>query len=535
MRGLMNKNDNEKRLGNAMQLKALIGSAGQPVTLHGVKSDFDCDIKGLAYHSGRVKSGDMFVCIKGYKTDGHRYLKQAVASGAVAAIVESFQPDVDIPQYEVKDSRAALSALAAAFYAYPSKKMKMIGITATNGKTTTSYMTNSILEGSGLKTGLVGTVVIKIDDKSIASELTTPESLDLQHYLAEMASVGVSHVTMEVSSSALELKRVNDVTYDIVALNNISREHIDTHGSFEKYFGFKSSLITNASEKAYAVLNLDDAYSASLIKKTKARVVTFSVKGNAADLCCENLDLTTGRGRFDVRLTRALDGIAEPMTFHVDLSVPGLHSVYNAMSAIAIALLNGIGVEDIQAGLKGFKGVERRFEFIFENGFIIVDDHFANAGNIDVTLNTLDFMQYKDLQLVYAVRGSRGPTVNRENAEAIEKWAKKLGFNKVIATKSVESVTEKDEVLEDELRVFMEVMDRAGISVTLYDTLKEAVASGVDAAEPGDLVLLAGCQGMDFGAEAALRHLAETHPEYDKKTLFAPLKTRVAGITDRNF
>ena len=208
-----------------------------------VYKDKDLTISGISYHSQRTTDENLFVCIKGYKTDGHKYLPQAVQNGAVAAIVEEIQENVNIPQYVVENSRIALARLGSAFYNNPSNKMNMIGITATNGKTTTSFMTNAILENEGLKTGLVGTVVIKIDDESIPSDLTTPESSDLQYYLSRMVDKHVSHVTMEVSSSALELYRVEGVDYDIVTLNNISREHIDSHGSFERYFEAKSSLI----------------------------------------------------------------------------------------------------------------------------------------------------------------------------------------------------------------------------------------------------------------------------------------------------
>jgi len=237
----------------------------------------DLNIEGISYHSQKVTNGHLFVCIRGYKTDGHQYLPKAVKNGAVAAIVEEFQENISIPQYVVENSRIALARLGSAFYNNPSSKMKMIGITATNGKTTTSFMTNAMLENEGLKTGLIGTVVIKMHDYSTPAELTTPESLDLQYYLSQMVEREVSHVTMEVSSAALEANRVENVNYDIVTLNNISREHIDSHGSFEKYFEAKSSLITDASDKSFAVLNLDCPYSASLINKTKAEVITFGV------------------------------------------------------------------------------------------------------------------------------------------------------------------------------------------------------------------------------------------------------------------
>lgn len=494
----------------------------------------DLDITGLAYNSREVIQGQIFVCIKGFKTDGHAYILEAVTNGASAIIVEDYQEGWEgVPQYQVADSRASLAALSDAFYGHPSQAMKTVGITATNGKTSTSFMTNAILEAHGLKTGLIGTVVVKYGDYSEPTQLTTPESLDLHHYFAQMRDQEVSHVTMEVSSSALDLKRVGSVNFDIVTLNNISREHIDLHGSFEEYFNSKASLIREAGPEQWAILNLDDVYSASLIEETKAQLLTISVETNDGDLTCKNLDLSTGRAKFTVEIRRPFtvgETTYEPGEFDVELSTPGYHSVYNSMVAIAVGLLNEVPYSTIKKGLKAFGGVERRFEMVFEDDFKILDDHFANYGNIDVTLSTLQQMKYNDLKLVYAIRGSRGETVNKENAEAIVEWAGKLGLKEVIATLSESHVTEKDEVTESELRVFQELMKEAGIQVHLYRELDDAIDHAISEVKVDDVVLLAGCQGMDYGAKIALEQLNRARPEMDEETLFKPLKNRVAGI-----
>lgn len=516
-----------------MKLETLL----QAIEIVEIVGNPQIEVRGISYHSQKVREGDVFVCIRGYLTDGHKYLKNAVESGAVAAVVESIQEDVLVPQIVVKDSRVALAALGAQYYGHPSNKMKMIGITATNGKTTTSYMVNSILEQMHLRTGLIGTVMIKNHDHHIPAELTTPESLDLQRYLFEMVTNDVSHVTMEVSSSALELNRVHQVDFDIVAFNNLSREHIDAHGSYEAYKKAKTSLIKKAKSGATAILNLDSPESAALINEVQADVVTYGLNETGGNLVCRNLDLSSGRGTFSVEVQESFKGQAgqvEPVTFDVSLAVPGLHSVYNALSAIAIALTAGAPIPAIQEGLKAFKGVERRFEFIHEGDFIIVDDHFANAGNIDVTLKTLDYMRFNRMVMVYAIRGNRGPTVNRENAEMISKWAKKLDLDEIIATKSIHHVTKKDTVTGQEVDVFMEVMTREGIRVILLDDLEEAIQLGLKKVLKGDLLLLAGCQGMDFGGEIALHQLVEMYPDQPKDQLLAPLKHRVCGISDLN-
>ncbi|WEK54331.1 MAG: UDP-N-acetylmuramyl-tripeptide synthetase [Candidatus Cohnella colombiensis] len=492
-----------------VSLKELLQSIDILEVLH----DQDMHLSGIAYHSQKTSKGNLFICINGYKADGHHFLASAVENGATAAIVERFQEGISIPQYRVADSRVALARLAAAYNDWPSEKMTMIGITATNGKTTSSYITNAILENHGLSTGLIGTVVIKYGETSIPAELTTPESLDLQTYLKGMVDHGVTHVTMEVSSAALEAHRVEAVDYDIVTLNNLSREHIDSHGSFEGYFAAKSSLVRNAGAHSVAILNLDDVYSASLVNETKAQVITFGVKSHEGHFACKDLDLSTGRAKFKVEITQPFSarGIDfSPGEFEVQLAVPGLHSVYNAMVAIIIGLLNGVPVNTIQQTLQTFPGVERRFEFIHEDEFIIIDDHFANPGNINVTLETLRFMNFERLHLVYAIRGSRGPTVNRENAESIVKWLARLELDEIIATKSISHVTEKDVVTDEETRVFMEVMAAANIHVTLVDELPDAIAIALKHVAKGDLILLAGCQGMDPGGQIALQQLSNS-------------------------
>ncbi len=490
-------------------------------------------VKDLAYHSDQVKAGSLFVCLKGYKTDGYLYLKHAAEKGAVAAVVEYFQDDVAIPQYRVADSRAALAILADRFFDHPSRKINLTGITATNGKTTTAFMLNSILEEYGLKTGLIGTVVVKAGDTVCPAELTTPESLDLQRFFHQMVQHNVSHAVMEVSSSGLELKRVGSIDFDTVVLNNISREHTDLHGSFEAYFKAKAGLIREAKENRWAVLNLDCPFTASLVEETRANVLSYALKNENAHCLVQDLNLSTGRASYTVEPNNkkpAAIPTFQPGPFSINLSVLGLHNVYNAMAATLVALLNAIPVPVIQEALKNFRGVERRFELIFEDDIKVIDDHFANYGNINVTLETLQMMDYKNLHLVYAIRGGRGISVNRENAEAIASWAPRLGLEKVIATTSVSHVSDKDMVSEEERQVFATVMHKAGIKTEIYDQLPEAIACGLGETRAGDVLLLAGCQGMDYGAATCLEQICRLKPHLDQEKIFVPLKNRVAGV-----
>lgn len=503
------------------------------IEITGTRGGTAKQISSLAYHSDKVKPGTLFVCIRGYQTDGHLYLKEAVQKGAVAAVVESFQKQVPVPQYRVKDSRVALAALADSFYGHPSHQLTLTGVTATNGKTSTTYMINRIFEEHGLQTGLIGTVIIKTGSRIRAAALTTPESLDLHGYFREMVAENVSHAVMEVSSSGLELNRVGSVDFNTVVFNNISREHIDLHGSFEAYYNAKSRLVREAGAAQWAVLNFDCPYSAALKNETCANVFTYGLKTDQADCLVRNLDLSSGRARFTVELTPSAPEkvlASQPHIFQIELSVLGLHSVYNAMAAILVALLHNIPVATIRKALKSFGGVERRFELIFEDSFKVIDDHFANSGNIDVTLETLQMMNYKKLHLVYAIRGSRGVTVNRENAEAVVRWASKLNMDKVIATTSTDYVGPKDTVTEEELQVYKAVMNAAGLQTEIYPELKEAISQGLSETNPGDILLLAGCQGMDYGAGVCLKEIHRLRPDLPADQVFSALKNRVAGI-----
>lgn len=460
------------------------------------------DINSIAFHTDDVAKGGIFVAIKGYVTDGHKFIKKAKELGAKIAIVEDFS-DEDIRQIKVENSRIALADMARNFYEDPTKKMNVVGITATNGKTTTAFMLDSILKEDGRKTGIIGTVLTRYDDVKIPSVLTTPESLTLQSYFRDMLDKNISDVTMEVSSSAQELFRNKNIDFDIVTFNNLGREHIDQHGSFENYFRFKSRLIRHAKEDAIAILNADDEKIYSLKDKTKAHVLTFSLENNESDFGIENLDLSSGKGKFTFKINRDLnikDRIIKKSDFDIDLGSVGYSSVMNSLVAIIVSLVLGIEKETIKKALKNFKGVERRFELIFDEEFKILDDHFANEKNIDATMETLKEMDYENLNILYAIRGKRGVEVNREITERLVKWIKILKPKSLSATLSKDTVKEKDRVTDEELKVFKDILEKNNIRCKIYDSLEEAINKSIDLMEKDDVLLLAGCQGMDKGA-----------------------------------
>jgi UDP-N-acetylmuramoyl-L-alanyl-D-glutamate--2,6-diaminopimelate ligase len=289
-------------------------------------------------------------------------------------------------------------------------------------------------------------------------------------------------------------------------------------------------LIINAKADSYAILNLDDEYSSSLIDKTKAQVITYSLKEEFGNFYCKDLVIAKGRATFTVVINKPYEAFGkriEKDEFQIVLGVPGYHSVANAMAAIAIAITDGIQIDVIKEALLYFNGVERRFQYIYENDFVIIDDHFANKGNINVTLETLRHMDYNKLHLVYAIRGNRGVTVNRENAETVVAWKDRLRIDEIIVTKSSEVVTSKDLVTSEEEIVFNEVMNKTDIIIHKYDRLDEAIKHALDKVEKDDIIMLAGCQGMDHGGKVALDYLHVLKPEIPKEELYKPIMNRV--------
>lgn len=493
------------------------------------KINFDRDINSVSFHTDSVSENELFVAIKGYITDGHKYIKVAKEKGASLAVVEDFV-DVDIDQIKVKNSRIALADIANNFYENPSNELNIVGITATNGKTTTSFMVDKLFKDCGYKTGIIGTVFTKYDDISVPSILTTPESLELQRYFRDMANKKIERVTMEVSSSSEELYRVKNVEFDIVTFNNFSREHIDQHGSFERYYEVKSKLIKEASENAVAVLNVDFDKIKELIPKTKAQVLTYSLENQNEDFSIQNLDLSTGKGKYTFVINRDIeykDILIHKNSFDIELNVAGYSSVMNSFVAIIIGLLNNIEISQIQQSINTFAGVERRFEMIYDEEFQIIDDHYANVRNIEVTLNTLSHMKYNDFHMLYAIRGNRGINLNRETAEKTAEWLKKLNPKTFYATLSEDTVMSKDAVSKEEKEVFLEVMKENGIDVKIFNTLEESVKDIITKANKNDAVLLAGCQGMDKAAGFAVEEIIKDNLTKNPDKLTEKIESRI--------
>ncbi|WP_245592938.1 Mur ligase family protein [Carnobacterium funditum] len=492
------------------------------------------DIKKIAYHSKEVNSDTLFVCIKGHQTDGHNYAKHAASQGATVIIVEQFIEDMDVIQLKVSDSREALAVLSSNFFDHPSKSMSIFGVTATNGKTTITYMTEEIFKAYQLKSGLIGTILVKIDKEIEMSRLTTPESYDLQQHFAKMRDREITHVSIEVSSSALELKRVYNTDFDVVAFMNISPEHIRLHESFDAYFNAKASLIRNASKTSTVILNLDEPLLIPLREETEAQVVTFGIENKSGTITVSDIQFLSGIPSFTVDILKPFNTLSgkriETTSFDLEMSVPGYHSIYNTLTALVTGLVNDIPIEDVQRGIKNFRGVERRFQILYDKEFKVIDDLLLNQNNIDSCMETISHLDYNELHLVHAIRGSNGPAHSTEIAESLTEWFHKMNVTKIILTTASSHVDKKDEVTEEELAAFLKVMKQNKIEVTFFKELEDTLRFGVKQLNVGDILLISGAHSMDQGARKTLELLKEIHPKVDYERIDQVLENKLIGM-----
>ncbi len=337
-----------------MKLKELLETIDDKM----VKGPVDIDISMLAYDSREVGPGALFFAIKGARMDGHKFIKHAIEKGAKAVILEEdeYLPK-GITRIKVKDSRKALAPMAAKFFDYPARKLKIIGITGTNGKTTTSYMISNILEAHGLKTGVIGTIKVQILDEIIPTNITTPESLMIQSYLAKMASLGVDVAIMEISSYALYSDRVAEIEFDGAVFTNLSQDHLDFHKDMDQYFIQKAKLFKKVKPDGFAVLNSDDSRTPQIMKMIDYPFITYGIYRHP--------DLRARGVRTSIRGTH-YKAESKKWEIPINMRMLGKPNIYKSLAAVATALKLDIPPAIHSKGLETMPGVQGRFEPIDE-------------------------------------------------------------------------------------------------------------------------------------------------------------------------
>lgn len=383
-----------------------LGQLLKGVTISDFSGDPDREIKGLAYDSRKVKPGDLFVALTGHKENGHDYLNEAVKKGAVALVAEDFRGiQTDISKVRVPNSREALSKLAIQFYNSPFEGMNLIGITGTNGKTTTSYLLESILNTSGARAGVIGTINYRFMGRTYPAPVTTPESLDLMRLLREMADKGVTDVILEVSSHALDQKRTGDCPFKVAIFTNFSRDHLDYHRTMEEYFRAKSLLFqglkrnNEPDDHIRAIINMDDPKGRELAEITKARVVSYGLD-QACDVRADSI-LADKEGL----KARLITPIGE-----TDLRsrLIGKVNIYNILAASAAALSLNIPLDTLVEGIERLRGIPGRLELVRnDRGLMIVVDYAHTPDALIKALNTLRPLTKGRLITVFGCGGDR--------------------------------------------------------------------------------------------------------------------------------
>ena len=327
----------------------------------------DVDVNGLSYNSLTTKEGDIFICIRGEASDGHKYAANAVEKGAVALFCEEKLP-LNVPQIIVEDTKRTMANIASAFYDEPSKKINLFGVTGTNGKTTVTHLLQKIIEENSENCALIGTLGYKLssNDEYKDAKHTTPQPPELQRDLSLMADKNIKNVVMEVSSHSLEQNRIGCCDFDGAIVTNLTQDHLDYHITMRNYFKAKAILFENLKEGSFAVINADDEYARDFksVVPNGVRTYTYGVK-NDADVRAIDIDFSVEGAKFTV----LFDGKSEKMNLHLN----GMFSVYNALAAFAGALAMGIDYKVIIKALENTKSVAGRFEIVSKKPLVIVD------------------------------------------------------------------------------------------------------------------------------------------------------------------
>ena len=442
-----------------------------------ITGNSDMEISTLIHDSRKVEQKSVFVCITGAVSDGHAYVKEVFEKGAAAVIAEK---NVEAPEgltvIRVSDTRYALALMSAAYFGYPAKQLKIIGITGTKGKTTTAYMVKSILEGVGHKVGLIGTIEAVIGDKAIPANNTTPESYTIQNYFSQMVEAGCDSVVMEVSSQGLMLHRTAGIPFEIGIFTNLGEDHIgpNEHKDFEDYKRCKGLLFKQCK---IGIANADDRWYEDVFKEATCKRETFGFR-EGVDLRAVNVEHVSRPGYLGVRYH-----VTGRMDFDVEIDIPGEFSVYNSLTAIAVCRHFNVSVEKIKRALKEAK-VKGRIEMVkVSDAFTLMIDYAHNAMSLESLLHTLRDYHPERIVTVFGCGGNRSKTRRYEMGEV----AGRLSDFTIITSDNPRF--EEPQAIIDDIITGMKRTDGEYISIC---DRKEAIKYAIGNGKPGDVIILAG-------------------------------------------
>ena len=441
-----------------------------------LKGNLDVSINNINYDSRKVKDGDMFVCIKGFKSDGHNFIDAAINNGAKVIVCED-EADVKdgVTLIKFKDTRKALAKIGAKYYDNPCDKLNIIGVTGTNGKTTTAFMIKNILESCNEKVGLIGTIANYIGDEKLETERTTPESLELQELFRNMVDKGVKYCVMEVSSHSLALDRVYGVDFEVGIFTNLTRDHLDFHKTFENYYKAKYQLFPRSKT---SIVNIDDKYGVriteDLQRENIENFITYGIK-NKADIMAKNEKLENMDILFDL--------VTEDKTERVLLPIPGEYNIYNALGAISACKVLGISLDDIKEGLKHVvvPGRCERAARGHKLPYEIIIDYAHTPDGLENILKTAREFTSGRLISVFGCGGDR----DKVKRPQMGKIGTDLSDIAVITSDNPRS-EEPDSIIDDII---------AGIEKDNYIRITnrhEGIEKAMEIAEEGDVIVIAG-------------------------------------------
>ncbi len=441
-----------------------------------VRGSTDTEIVSVTTDSRKVEKGSLFIAVRGMQHDGHEFIPEAVERGAVAVVCERIpvRPQGDATYICVKDSAAEAGRLASAFYGYPSGKLKVVGITGTNGKTTTAMLLYRLFMEMGYRAGLISTVEYRVNDRSLPAFFTTPDPVGLQQLLSEMVSAGCSHCFMEVSSHSVVQKRIKGIHFAGGIFTNITRDHLDYHNSFSDYLKTKKEFFDSLPEEAFALVNIDDKNGTLMIQNSKAVNKTFAVR-RMADYKARVIE-----SHFDGMLLNI--GGKELWTRLI-----GEFNAYNLMAAVAAADLLGAASEDVLRTASNFDVVPGRFEYVkSDTGITAIVDYAHTPDALENVLKTINNLKRKEQQVITVV--GTGGDRDRGKRPVMASIAMKYS-NKLILTSDNPRNEDPEQIIKD----MMEGIKKEEISNVLSITGRaDAIKTACMIASPGDIILVAG-------------------------------------------
>lgn len=494
-----------------MQLKELIsGIKGETVI-----GDINKDITHVSYDSRTAGPDTLFVAIHGFKTDGAMYADQAVENGAVAVVLEKDMPlETSVTKVIVPNTRMALAEISSAFNGHPSRKLKMIGITGTNGKTTISYLIEAILKNAGHKVGVIGTVEARIDGKSIPTKLTTPESPELQGLLSDMLKQGVTHVVMEVSSHSLELYRTYGCEFDIAIYTNLTHDHLDFHSNMQNYFKAKLKLFEKLGKghkkDVTAVINVDDPYGKKIMTYIDGNILTYGAINNA-NLDASDIETSMDKMTFQVE---AFDG-----KFKINTSLIGAYNAYNIMAALLCGKACGISFEKAKEAIEKLDNIPGRFERVKSGQkFPVIVDFAHSPDSLTQLLGTVRPLARGKVILVFGCPGER----DRAKRPLMGDIAVKMADFTFITTDDPHGESPSGIIGEIEVGV-KAAGGEIGKNYKKIEDRKTAIKEAIHMASKDDIVVLAG-RGHEKFQDQNGRKVAIDDREVAKEALKIPGK-----------